>query len=248
MDYHIAILNADTPMVEITSAYGDYADMVKSLLQSGSEYYSTEWNLVTKTYEVYKNPNDYPQKEDFPNINAIIITGSKASATSDAPWIKKLISFVKDVLFKYPHIKIVGLCFGHQIVAKAAGVPIIQNPKGWEVSSTVVQLTENGEKFFGRKVININQMHQDMAVDVPEGFELLGSTEDCEFQIFYKPRQALTFQGHPEFSTEVVNTMVKVLRGTEVFTEQQKEEALKRSENPADNDFLAVSIVKFLLE
>jgi GMP synthase-like glutamine amidotransferase len=57
-----------------------------------------------------------------------------ASAYKDIPWINQLVEFVSSIIDKHPKVKIVGICFGHQIVARAMGGQVIKNPLGWEVN------------------------------------------------------------------------------------------------------------------
>ena len=47
------------------------------------------------------------------------------------------------------HIRIIGVCFGHQIVARAMGVKVGRNPEGWEAAVNNVQLSKQGQDFFG---------------------------------------------------------------------------------------------------
>jgi GMP synthase-like glutamine amidotransferase len=65
----------------------------------------------------------------------------------DAPWILRLVDFTKKVL-EQDRVRIVGVCFGHQIVGRALGLPVGRSDKGWEISVVPVQLTEMGKDIF----------------------------------------------------------------------------------------------------
>ena len=65
----------------------------------------------------------------------------------DDPWILKLVDFTKKVL-QQNRVRIIGVCFGHQIVGRAAGVEIGRSEGGWEVSVYPVELTEKGKELF----------------------------------------------------------------------------------------------------
>jgi GMP synthase-like glutamine amidotransferase len=65
----------------------------------------------------------------------------------DAPWILRLVDFTKKVL-EQDRVRIIGVCFGHQIVGRALGLPVGRSDQGWEVSVVPVQLTETGKDIF----------------------------------------------------------------------------------------------------
>ena len=60
-----------------------------------------------------------------------------ASAYEDVPWINCLTEFTANLIENHPRIKLVGICFGHQIVARSQNVRVVKNPLGWEVKYTV---------------------------------------------------------------------------------------------------------------
>lgn len=64
------------------------------------------------------------------------------------PWIVKLVEFTQKVLAQ-DRVRIIGVCFGHQIVARAMGVEVGRNKDGWEATVSDVQLTEKGKHIFG---------------------------------------------------------------------------------------------------
>lgn len=72
---------------------------------------------------------------------------SEHDAHSDTPWINKLVDYTAYAL-KQKRIRIVGVCFGHQIIARALGVKVGRNPDGWEAAVNDVQLTKKGQELF----------------------------------------------------------------------------------------------------
>lgn len=91
----------------------------------------------------------YPSLED---IDAILITGSKFNAFDNDPWIVKLVEFVQ-VILKQRRVRIIGVCFGHQIVGRAMGVKVLRSEEGWEASITAIDLTKRGQEIFGRPAL-----------------------------------------------------------------------------------------------
>lgn len=66
----------------------------------------------------------------------------------DAPWIKTLVDFTAEIL-KQDRIRLIGVCFGHQIIGRAMGVKVGRNEAGWEAAVDHVDLTERGKQLFG---------------------------------------------------------------------------------------------------
>ena len=67
---------------------------------------------------------------------------------ADSPWIKKLVEYTAHAL-EQQRVRIIGVCFGHQIVARAMGAKVGRNPDGWEAAVSDVQLSEKGKELFG---------------------------------------------------------------------------------------------------
>jgi GMP synthase-like glutamine amidotransferase len=85
----------------------------------------------------------YPKMNDY---EAFIMTGSKYSAYDTEEWILTLTEFIRQV--DQTSKKVIGICFGHQILANALGGRVEKNGKGWEVGWTAVEVNEDGQRFF----------------------------------------------------------------------------------------------------
>lgn len=79
-----------------------------------------------------------------------MLTYLEHDAHADAPWILKLVDFTAQAL-QSKRIRVVGVCFGHQIVARALGVKVGRNPDGWEAAVNDVKLTPKGQELFKLK-------------------------------------------------------------------------------------------------
>jgi GMP synthase-like glutamine amidotransferase len=71
-----------------------------------------------------------------------------SNAYEDIPWINQLVSFSTELVHSYLHLKLLGICFGHQIFARALGAQVIRNPLGWEFGIYEVQLSLLGQTLF----------------------------------------------------------------------------------------------------
>lgn len=143
----IAILECDTPLPGTVFKYGGYGGVFTSLLHSATSLTSpplSPSDLDLSVFDVV-NAQAYPNLDD---IDAILISGSKHNSFDNDPWILKLVDFVKSIL-EQKRVRIVGICFGHQILGRALGATVGRSEKGWEVSVTPIELTPLGKKIFG---------------------------------------------------------------------------------------------------
>lgn len=74
---------------------------------------------------------------------------SEYDAFDNTPWITNVIEYVRNVICNHPRTRLVGICFGHQIVARALGSRVVRNTEGWEIAVDKIDLTENGKEIFG---------------------------------------------------------------------------------------------------
>lgn len=132
---HLALLVCDTPTPEVLEKYGDYPRMFTRIFEQASKDRNVE---ITWEYFDVVHKQEYPDLRDLADnktFDAVVITGSAASAYKDDPWIVKLVEYVC-MLRSDPYkanVRLVGICFGHQIIARACGGHCEKNPNGWEV-------------------------------------------------------------------------------------------------------------------
>lgn len=149
----IAILECDTPLAGARAKYGGYGGVFSALLSAGADALdspnlSSKQGLDLTTWDVVE-AQKYPSLDD---IDAILITGSRYNSFDDTPWIIKLVDFTKQILAQ-ERVRIIGVCFGHQIVGRAMGVKVGRSPGGWEASVTAIDLTKRGQEIFGRPAL-----------------------------------------------------------------------------------------------
>ncbi|CAI4035054.1 hypothetical protein SMKI_12G1920 [Saccharomyces mikatae IFO 1815] len=200
----IAILYTDEDN-EWSKPWGNFVDMAINLLEQTKKLECVKDEV---DYEVFHVQNDvFPQLSNFQKDEylGVYITGSKYdSFDKEIKWIIKLRSLLKKMLtskIEYPPVA--GICFGHQVIAAALGSSVGRNPKGFEGGVVPLRLNLVGQELFGTQELNLSEVHSDCVFDVPEGYQNWASSEKCPHQGFYKQNKVLTFQGHPEFNSEV---------------------------------------------
>ena len=148
----IAILECDTPADRTREKYGGYGGVFKVLLEAGAIALDDPKlsSLPNNGLEISKfdvvNMEEYPVLSD---IDAILLTGSRFNAFDNPPWILKLVEFTRKVLEEQDRVRVIGVCFGHQIVGRALGTKVDRGRAGWEISVMPIELTPKGQEVFG---------------------------------------------------------------------------------------------------
>ncbi len=152
-------------------------------------------NQVLKTYDagLGQLPGSVSECEGW------IITGSAKSAADLDPWIQALGAFIQDV--DRAQRPLIGICFGHQLVAQYLGGRAEKAKAGWGVGVRSFEIIKQ-EEWMQPKLTECSLIfsHQDQVVLLPRGAELLARDNFCPHQMYSIGRHILCMQGHPEFT------------------------------------------------
>ncbi len=218
----IGILQTGHAPDELLPRLGDYSDMFQQML-AGHGFDFETFNVVDM---------DFPASTTA--ADGWLITGSKHGAYEDHPWIPPLEDLIRGVHAR--KMPLVGVCFGHQIIAQALGGKVIKYPNGWSVGRTIYTL--NGNE------IALNAWHQDQVVERPEDARVLGSSAFCENAFLAYGDHIWTVQPHPEFGPEFIDGLIQG-RGKGVVPDKQLAEAAANLNAPTHNADIADHVVAF---
>lgn len=155
------------------------------------------------------------------DARALIITGSPASVTERAPWMLRregeLAALVRAGL------PVLGICFGHQLLAQALGGRVERNPRGREIGTVSLRSFAENPLFSG--AMDVNSSHVDAVVEPPPGAEVLAETDRDPLSGLRFAERAFGVQFHPEFDAEIVRCYLGE-RSELVRSEGQDPEAL----------------------
>ena len=185
---------------------------------------------------------------EFPDgvdtCDAYVITGSPNGVYDSEPWIGDLMNFIRDAYIADK--KLVGICFGHQVLAHALGGHTEKSTKGWglglkpfEVVTQKPWMTEEPGKF------NLYFVHQDQVITLPKEAELLGGNSFCPNLMFVMREQVLGVQGHPEFTAPIMDDIMARMNGNVDGGVLETAVSSIHTDTP-DNDTFARWIVNFI--
>ncbi|PWJ18186.1 type 1 glutamine amidotransferase [Jannaschia seohaensis] len=186
-------------------------------------------------FDVYDVENmQFPSGPDA--ADGWLVSGSRHAAYEDHAFIPPLEQFIRDVIAA--GVPLVGICFGHQIIAQALGGRVEKFGGGWALGRRTYRLEDGGE-------IALSAWHQDQVVALPEGATRLASNGFCENAILAYGDRAFTVQAHPEFSGEIISAYVEARRGTGTYSNDMMDQAARDAPLPLDTGRLGDAIARF---
>jgi GMP synthase-like glutamine amidotransferase len=221
----IGILQTGRAPEALVGESGDYPDMFERLLDGHGFTFRT-WRVVDM---------DFP-----PDVHAAdgwLITGSRHGVYEDHPFIKPLESFIRDAIAA--GVPVVGICFGHQIVAQAMGGRVEKFAGGWSVGPT--------DYDFGGETITLNAWHQDQVVEAPPGAQVIAHGPNCAIAGLAYGNRALTIQAHPEFRPDFMQGLMEK-RGRGLVPDDRLDAAAARLGRPLGASRIAARIAGFFHE
>ncbi|MDD2845085.1 MAG: amidotransferase [Rhodoferax sp.] len=184
----LCILDNDFLDPALAPTYVGYGAMFERLLrQAGAEGTFDIFNTVKGEYPASFEPYD-----------AVLLTGSKADSFSQEPWVLALKDKVQALLLAKK--KLIGVCFGHQLIALCLGAKVGRAPQGWGAGRMTYEwLAPELAHAQGREDVALLASHQDQVFDLPGGTRLLATSAFCPVAAFGIDGQLFCVQAHPEF-------------------------------------------------
>lgn len=188
----LLILVTGQTLPAIAARRGDYPAWIR-------EKTGDAWRGAWATHDV-RTPSPLPGVGD---ADAFVLTGSSSSVTERAPWMLRTEAFIRAVATA--HKPLLGICFGHQIVAQALGGLVTRNPRGREMGAMRVSRTGDDALFAGLpRAFDIHGTHVDAVAQLPPGAEVLATTPRDPHAAFRVGPWIKGVQFHPEFDADVM--------------------------------------------
>ncbi|MEM0946042.1 MAG: type 1 glutamine amidotransferase [Pseudomonadota bacterium] len=219
---HIGLLQTGHMVDEIVAEMGDYPEFYSRLLNPEG-LRLTAWPVVDGVF-----PDHVRDAEGW------LISGSRHGAYEDLDWLLPLEALIRDIYAA--GVPIVGICFGHQIIAKALGGTVEKYSGGWAVGRHTYD-------WDGEEVV-LNAWHQDQITALPPGAEVVASSPFCDYAALTYGDGIFSVQAHPEFDADATKLLLDI-RAPGVVPDDRIAAARADLDRPTDNARLAREIAAF---
>lgn len=231
----VGILECGRFSEAMTDEHGAYSQLYANMLRAGN---NDEDVFNYRSFDVHLG--QYPTLED---ADAWLISGSRHGAYEDHEWILPLEDHLRTAFAaKQP---IIGVCFGHQILAQALGGKVEKFSGGWTMGQVNYSLDGPFEGTVATGA-NLLAFHQDQVTELPPGATVVGRTDHCRYAAIQYGQQALTIQSHPEFNDAFVEDLLAE-RG-HLFPSHNVSQARASLGKPLDNTSVSAVLRDFILQ
>ncbi|KAH7297585.1 hypothetical protein KP509_25G002500 [Ceratopteris richardii] len=195
-----AILLAGHGTEYVRETYGGVPTLIKNLLSDVDE--------VWDTFRVVDG--EFPSDADLYKYEGFVVTGSCEDAHGSTQWVLDLCEVIRKV--HRMNRKLLGICFGHQVISRALGGKTGRAINGWELGLKKIVLSNPAyPKPYIRQLpssLSIIEVHQDEVYELPPGGEILASSDKTSVEMYAIGNQVLGVQGHPEFTKDITANII----------------------------------------
>ncbi|CCN73352.1 putative GMP synthase-Glutamine amidotransferase [Vibrio nigripulchritudo SFn118] len=235
MAMKIGILICDDVNPALEPEHGNYKEMFSRLLHAVDDSIELAFYWV--------NHRQFP--EDITECDAYITSGSKSGVMDNDSWINDMESLVREI--HQAHIPFIGICFGHQMLAKALGGEVSRAEVGWGVGTAVTKvfIPQPWMEPFQQQ-INLLVSHQDQVISMPDDGQVIAGNDFCPVSIMLVGKTSLGIQAHPEFCAPYSKALIEVRKDS--IPKSVQEKGIASLKLPTDGLLVTQWMLNFICE
>ena len=197
----VGLLLCDHVRPGFRAVAGDYPEFFKRFFADRPEIELVEFDLTAGTFP-----------SDLDACDAWISTGSRHSVYEDVPWVHRFAELVRQL--DRDRRKLIGICFGAQMIGHALGGLVARAGTGWQVGIKDVRIdTHEGWMVPAVDGFRILHLNGDQIVTPPTRLRVLGSSDGVPVSVIAVEDHFIGFQGHPEFDSIYTSVLMEARRG-----------------------------------
>jgi GMP synthase (glutamine-hydrolysing) len=200
----VLLLQVGQTFEEVARVRGDY-----------DHWFRSAFELSESELEVARVFEGAPLPAGF-DFDAVVVTGSWAMVTDREPWSEGSAEYLREAVAR--KLPVLGVCYGHQLLAHALGGLVGYNPAGRHAGTAQVELTAEAEDdalfrgFVSPMTLHVS--HSQCVLDLPAEAVLLARCERDPFHAFRIGECAWGVQFHPEFSADTARDYIRIRYAT----------------------------------
>jgi GMP synthase (glutamine-hydrolysing) len=218
---HFLIVKLGNTYPFISTRYGDFDDWIRSNLGFNPDNIG-----VRKPFAGEKLP-------DPRNVSGVVVTGSHAMVTDQENWSEYTAAWLQKVI--ETETPLLGICYGHQLLAHAMGGRVGPRPQGGEFGTVDVQLNDGArdDRLLASlpRVLQVQVCHSEFVLELPPGATLLASSARDPHLAFAYGTAAWGVQFHPEFDRDILISYIRAFSNTLLSEGQNPENLIRTASN-----------------
>ncbi|KAG5023209.1 hypothetical protein AAZX31_07G168500 [Glycine max] len=180
----------------VKKVYGGYSGVFVRMLAEEGE-----------TWDVYKVARgEFPDEDDLGLYDGFVITGSCSDAHGNDTWVSDLLNLLRKL--DSINTKILGICFGHQILGRALGGKVTRSTTGWDLGVRTITLSPSLRFALSSldlpSRLSIIECHRDEIRELPAKAEVIAWSDKTGIEMFRYGDHIMGIQGHPEYSKDIL--------------------------------------------
>ncbi|MCV6823827.1 MULTISPECIES: type 1 glutamine amidotransferase [Halocynthiibacter] len=220
----IGILECGEVHPDVRAEFGGFGDMFTKLL--------APHGFDLKIYHAVGH--DLPQSAT--EADGWLFTGSAHGVYEDHAFQPPLRELIREAYAQ--EVPMVGVCFGHQLIAQALGGKVEKFAGGWSIGKRHYHTNEGN-------TLTLNAWHQDQVIEPPADAETILSNDFCRFAGLRYGNRALSVQAHPEFSDPVLRAYLLAREDSDAYPQDMMRAAREAPFGHTDSALVAEQFAQF---
>jgi GMP synthase (glutamine-hydrolysing) len=195
----LAIIKTGSTLSEVHQRFGDFEQwFIQSLGPSRFDF------------DVYAVHEDQHPPADIQGIDAVVVTGSPAMVSHRHAWSERTAAWLAE--FHQSQKPMLGVCYGHQLIAHALGGKVGPNPNGRAMGTRSIEILDQDDQLLGRfsPQQSFQVTHVEVVLEPPSGAKVIACSPNDPYHGLHFGGLSWGVQFHPEFDIDIMACYIQL--------------------------------------